>query len=76
MVQEVDPQVEKILANPELKKLLMDEGMRNVMAECQRPGALRRYMSHPEWGPKLRILANHGLIQLQASRSGRTEKAL
>ena len=38
MVQEHDPEVERVLGNPELREILSDPGMQRVMQEAQKPG--------------------------------------
>lgn len=61
-----DPEVKKVLDNPELRAILMDPKMKAVLQECSsKPGALPYYMSHPEFGVKLRKMAAAGLIQIQ-----------
>lgn len=58
--------VEKVLQQPELRELLMDPGMQRVMQECGDPQALARYMRHPDFGPKLQLMARAGLISFRA----------
>eukprot|EP00903_Cladosiphon_okamuranus_P006731 g6567.t1 len=58
--------VEKILQQPELRELLMDPGMQKVLQECGDPRALERYMRHPDFGPKLKVMARAGLISFAA----------
>ena len=36
-----------------------------VLMMCQQPGKLGEYMRHKKWGPKLRTLAEHGLIRIE-----------
>ena len=61
-----DPQVQRVLGNPELRAVLTDPRMKGVLNECStKAGALQHYMRHPEFGPKLRMMAQAGLIQLQ-----------
>lgn len=54
--------VEKVLQQPELRELLMDPGMQRVLQECGDPRVLARYMRHPDFGPKLQLMARAGLI--------------
>lgn len=61
---EMDDQVSKILANEELRCILMDPVMQGIMEECSTGNKLRYYMTHKEIGPKLRKLMDVGLIQL------------
>ena len=58
--------VEKVLQQPELRDLLMDPGMQRVLQECGDPQALARYMRHPDFGPKLQLMARAGLISFRA----------
>lgn len=60
-----DPAVQRVLGNPALREVLTDPRMKGVLQECQtKAGALQHYMRHPEFGPKLRMMAEAGLIQL------------
>lgn len=58
--------VEDVLQRPELRELLMDPGMQRVLQECGEPQVLARYMRHPEFGPKLRLMSQAGLISFRA----------
>lgn len=58
--------VEEILQRPELRELLMDPGMQRVLQECGEPQVLAQYMRHPEFGPKLRLMSQAGLISFRA----------
>lgn len=49
----------------QLRTLLMDDDMRRVLQECSNPAAFRRYMTHPKYGPKIKRLADAGLVALQ-----------
>jgi hypothetical protein len=67
-VEEVDPvanDVARVLADTELKTLLMDPELQRVLQQCAEPGKLRHFMSHPEFGPKIKRLAQAGLVQIQ-----------
>ncbi|CAN0270663.1 unnamed protein product, partial [Ectocarpus fasciculatus] len=57
--------VEKVLQQPELRELLMDPGMQRVLQECGNPQELARYMRHPDFGPKLQLMAKAGLISFR-----------
>ncbi|CAM9496205.1 unnamed protein product [Ectocarpus sp. 6 AP-2014] len=57
--------VDKVLQQPELRELLMDPGMQRVLQECGDPQELARYMRHPEFGPKLQLMAKAGLISFR-----------
>ena len=54
--------VDRVLNQPELRELLMDPSMQRVLKECAEPIQLARYMNHPEYGPKLRLMAQAGLV--------------
>lgn len=58
--------VEKVLQDTELRELLMDPGMQRVLQECGEPHVLARYMRHPEFGPKLQLMARAGLISFRS----------
>ncbi|CAM9629679.1 unnamed protein product [Pylaiella littoralis] len=58
--------VEKVLQQPELRELLMDPGMQRVLQECGEPHMLARYLLHPEFGPKLQLMARAGLISFSS----------
>ena len=66
-----DDQVAAILSNDELRLILMDPKMQHVMEECTQTSSggghgrgLRYYMSHEEYGPKLRKLMDAGLLRM------------
>ena len=63
-MNETDSQVSSILANDELRSILLDPQMQQIMEECSTGSKLRYYMSHEEYGPKLRQLMEAGLIQV------------
>lgn len=54
--------VDRVLKKPELRDLLLDPEMQKVLQECGEPAALARYMHHPHYGPKLRLMAKSGLV--------------
>ena len=58
--------VDRVLQQPELRELLMDPGMQRVLQECGEPSALARYMRHPEFGPKLQLMARAGLVSFSS----------
>lgn len=60
-----EARVEKVLGQPKLRELLMDPAMQRVLQECGEPSNLARYMRHPEYGPKLQLMARAGLVQFQ-----------
>lgn len=62
---EEEAKVERVLQQPELRELLMDPGMQRVLQECGDPQALARYMRHPEYGPKLQLMARAGLVSFR-----------
>ena len=62
--KEMDERVSSILANDELRSILMDPIMQQIMVDCSDGIRLRYYMSHTEHGPKLRKLMDAGLIRV------------
>lgn len=58
--------VEEVLGRPELRDLLVDPGMQRVLQECGEPSNLARYIRHPEFGPKLQLMAKAGLVSFQS----------
>ena len=64
---EMDGHVAAILSNNELRSILLDPAMQCIMEECTQSGDGRKlhyYMSHDEYGPKLRKLIEVGLLRL------------
>ncbi|KAL7541990.1 hypothetical protein ACHAXR_011732 [Thalassiosira sp. AJA248-18] len=59
----MDNQVASILADEELRSILLDPKMQKVMEECQNGNKLRYYMGHEEYSPKIRRLMEAGLIR-------------
>lgn len=62
--KEMDEHVSNILANEELRSILLDPIIQNIMDECSTGNKLRYYLAHDEVGPKLRLLLKAGLIQV------------
>jgi hypothetical protein len=62
---DMDDQVSSILSNEELRSILMDTKMQQIMEECStQSGKLQYYMRHEEFGPKLRRLMDAGLLRI------------
>jgi len=63
----MDDEVSSILANDELRSILLDPKIQKIMEECagtsEGSNKLRYYMDHVEYGPKLRMLMEAGLVQ-------------
>jgi hypothetical protein len=60
----MDDQVASILANDDLRSILLDPKMQQIMQECtSQDGKLHYYMRHEEYGPKLRKLMEAGLLK-------------
>ena len=58
-------QVDAIMKDQELTKILMDVDMQRVMQECSTiPGKMKMYMSHDVHGAKLRKLIQAGLLRI------------
>ena len=64
MSQAERAQLDSVLADPELTRILMDPRMQAVMQECSKPGRMAMFMQSPEHGPKLRRLLRAGLLQM------------
>ena len=62
---QIDQQVSNVLSNPELRSILMDTTMQQIMQDCSSMGGnkLQYYMKHEEYGPKLRKLMEAGLLR-------------
>lgn len=58
-----DDDVRRALSDPRVLQILEDPRMKQVMQEAGQPGRLSYYMGHPEFGPKLRLLAEKGLVK-------------
>jgi tetratricopeptide (TPR) repeat protein len=63
--KEADKQVKDIMANVELSKLLQDPEMHKVLQKCGEPGGLQHFLRDPTWGPKIKMMADAGLVQIQ-----------
>ena len=61
-VSEEDRRVQKILANPELRELLMDVRMQEVLRECADPGKFQQHMRDPVMSRKIKLLMDNGLV--------------
>lgn len=58
-------QVDTIMKDQELTRILMDVDMQRVMQECSTiPGKMKMYMSHDVHGAKLRKLIQAGLLRM------------
>ena len=63
--KDMDERVSAILANDELRSILLDPVIQQIMEECSTGGSrLRFYLGHEEHGPKLRKLMDAGLIRV------------
>ncbi|KAL7486593.1 hypothetical protein ACHAW6_012219 [Cyclotella cf. meneghiniana] len=61
----IDDHVSSILANDDLRSILLDPQMQCIMEECSTVGGkLHYYMRHEEYGPKLRRMMEAGLLKL------------
>jgi len=60
-----DEQVSAILSNNELRTILLDAKMQQIIEECStQVGKLGYFMRHDEYGPKLRKLMEAGLLRV------------
>jgi len=64
-VKDMNKRVSAVLANDELRSILLDPVLQQIMEECSTGGSrLRFYLGHEEYGPKLRKLMDAGLIRV------------
>jgi hypothetical protein len=54
--------VQEILADPELRELLMDPATQRMLQECGDPNMFRRHMMNPATAAKLKKLYQAGLV--------------
>lgn len=57
--------VTQILADPEIRTLLMDPALQQILMECGDPVKLRKHMQNPETFRKIRKLSEAGLVKLE-----------
>ena len=57
-----EKKVQDILQNSELRDMLMDVKMQNIIKDCGDPIKFRQYMSNPDIAKKLKKLFDAGLI--------------
>ena len=63
-VKKEDPDVARVLSNPEVYDLLNDPEMKAILHECSTTdGALGKYMRDPKIRQKLELMKKYGLIQ-------------
>lgn len=66
MSRSEESEVDAVLRNPEVVELLQDAELQRVIAAASRdPQAFRRAMADPRIAPKIRKMAEHGLLQIQ-----------
>eukprot|EP00814_Leptocylindrus_danicus_P007106 CAMPEP_0116040300 /NCGR_PEP_ID=MMETSP0321-20121206/24273_1 /TAXON_ID=163516 /ORGANISM="Leptocylindrus danicus var. danicus, Strain B650" /LENGTH=455 /DNA_ID=CAMNT_0003520081 /DNA_START=81 /DNA_END=1448 /DNA_ORIENTATION=+ len=63
--KEEQDKVNKILADRDLSRILMDPEMQVIIKECNEPGQMLKYMRDSVYGPKLRQLINAGLLKVE-----------
>jgi hypothetical protein len=61
---ELQRQADKMLRNPDIKRVLEDPETSKVLQQCGDPRQLRRFMSDTVWGPRLRLLIDNGLVKI------------
>mmetsp|Transcript_15915 Transcript_15915/g.22671 ORF Transcript_15915/g.22671 Transcript_15915/m.22671 type:complete len:262 (+) Transcript_15915:483-1268(+) len=64
MTYEERKKLDEIMSNKEITEALMDPKFQEIMKKCVLPGKLRIYMQHPEYGPKLQMMINAGILQI------------
>lgn len=61
---EEEAQVQRILDDPELLRVLSDGALMERLKRCQgSPGGLQKLLADPQVGPKIRLLAQHNLVR-------------
>jgi hypothetical protein len=59
-------EIQAILENESLKKLLLDPNMKRIIQECSSvPGKFKVYMQDPKYSDNLRKMIDAGLLQVQ-----------
>lgn len=58
-------QVDKIMADEELRTILMDPETQQVLQQCGQPGRLQQMMRDPKFGPRIRKLMDAGLVRVE-----------
>jgi hypothetical protein len=61
---ELQRQADKVLKNPDIKRVLEDPETSKVLQQCGDPRQLRKFMSDTVWGPRLRLLIDNGLVEI------------
>ena len=62
----IDPDVQRVLADPEIVQLLQDTAVMAALAACRRdPRELQRLLVDPTMAKKLRKLAQAGLVRFE-----------
>lgn len=59
---EEQKKVDKILANEELREMLLDPKLQQILQECGDPAKFQRHMSDPETARKIKLLFENGLV--------------
>lgn len=62
---EQQKKVNEILANDELKSILLDPQIQTILMNCSESGKLQYYMKHEVYGPKIQKLLENGLVQIE-----------
>lgn len=57
-------EVNTILQNDQLRSLLLDPKLQDIVKECSNPAKLRKYMVDTEYSPKLRRMMDAGLLKV------------
>eukprot|EP00978_Attheya_sp_CCMP212_P034561 scaffold145271_cov50-Attheya_sp.AAC.1 len=57
--------LDEICADKELVEILMDPKMQHVMQQCSVPGQMKKFMQHPEYGPRIQKLIRAGLLKVE-----------
>jgi hypothetical protein len=55
----------EICADKDLVEILMDPNMQSVMQQCSVPDQMKKFMQHPEYGPRIKKLIRAGLLKVE-----------
>jgi hypothetical protein len=65
MDEDEKTKLDEICADKELVEILMDPKMQHVMQQCSVPGQMKKFMQHPEYGPRIQKLIRAGLLKVE-----------
>lgn len=56
-------EADRVLKDDRIRSILADPETKRVLQQCGLPEHLLRYLHHPTWGPRLKLLQENGLVQ-------------